>query len=540
MKSKLLNSILGVALLAVPFVTQGQTIVYNVNPEVVPTQTYFNDGIISNISDVPTNNPYLNGNNVGGIQSLKIGASASTGAAFTTSAIIPFKLPARPSGKLVVSANLKVHVNYGREWISSNVDLYGLGYNAASTIYPANHYDDAYPDGTAGVTAIQDDYFAKNVAPGSLDTPRFEETSLSGDVALVAYLNAQYDAGAVEGDYVFLRLNVDDPATTGAHYFGVDDGSTAKAPTLTIEVEDEGTGPVSSVDYTIETPAEDGYVSDPAVITANNPYLVGASKLGSSAVDGSGNLTSVIIPFLLPARPTGEIVDFANLNVYVSFGRQWLNANVDLYGLPFKKAIANGGTGSEIFNVDHFAGVYPDGTAEVTAIEDDYFTKNVALGTLDTPRWEETTAEANLIAYLNAQYDAGAVENDWVFLRLSIDNTSMTGSQYFNIDGGDSANPAKLEVGFSGVSLSANNFEKLALDLYPNPVKNGRLNVSLDGFINDARLNIYSLTGQKVYSEKVEVNSRSSYSTILNLKSGLYIVKLEDGSKTKTKKLIVE
>ncbi len=537
MKVKLLKSMIGIALFAVPFVLQAQTTTYDVVPEIVPTQTYYNDGIVSSITDVPTFNPYLEGNDVGGVMSLKVGASASTGAGFTSSAIIPFKLPVRPTGKLVVDAHLKIHVNYGREWILSNVDLYGLAYNTASTIYSVDHFDGAYPDIAAGVTAIEDDYFAKNVAGGTLDTPRFEDTSAGGDTNLIAYLNAQYDAGAVAGDYVFLRLNVDDPATTGAHYFGVDDGSTVNAPTLTIEVEDADAG--ASVDYTLAAPTEDGYVSDPGIIATNNPYLWGAAKLGSSAVDGSGNLTTVIIPFQLPERPSGEAVDFANLNVYVSFGRQWINSNVDLYGLPFQEATADGGTGREIFNTDHFAGAYPDGAAGVTAIEDDYFTKNVALGSLDTPRWEETTAEASLIAYLEAQYDAGAVAGDWIFLRLSMDNATMTGSQYFNIEGGDSATPAVLEIGFSGV-LAVENVERQALGLYPNPVTDGRLRVSLDGFSSEARLDIYSITGQLVHSEKIEASSRNSFETQLNLKAGLYIVKLQDGERGATQKLIVQ
>lgn len=490
---------------------------------------------MSDITDVPTNNPYLPGNNVGGILSLKVGASASTGAGFTTSGIMPFQLPVRPPGKLVVAASLSVHVNYGREWILSNVDLYGLPYNAANTILSSDHYDDAYADPAGTVTAIEDDYFAKNQAGGTLDTPRWEDTSAAGNTALLAYINAQYDAGAVAGDYVFLRMNVDDPATTGAHYFGIDDESNADAPVLTLEIED-ALGGGATVDYTITAPTEDGYVSDPAIIVANNPYLFGAMKLGKSAVDGSGNTTSAIIPFQLPARPSGETVDLANLNVYVSFGREWINANVDLYGLTFQ---TDAGTGRTIFNTDHFAGAYPDGTAGVTAIEDDYFAKNVAPGTLDTPRWEETTNEANLIAYLNAQYDAGAAAGDWVFLRLSMDDDAMTGAQYFNIEGGDSTEPAALEIGFTGV-LSVDRVELNTLGLYPNPISDGKLNISLEGFVNDANLEIFSLTGKLVHSEKIEVSSNTNFETKLNLSIGLYVVKLNDGVVSKSQKLVVQ
>jgi len=546
MKTTLLNSLLGIALGVTPFALQAQTTSYDVTPEIVTDQSYHVDGIISDITAMPANNPYLNGNNVGGINSLKIGASAADGSPNTTSAIIPFKLPVRPEGKLVVNANLKVHVNYGREWISSNVDLYGLPYNAASTIYPADHFDDAYPDATADVTAIQDDYFSKNVDAGSLDTARFEETNAGGDNALVDYLNAQYDAGAVAGDYVFLRLNVDDPATTGAHYFGVDDGSTANAPTLTIEVEDAEVSPTTDYDLVPEMVLDqayhvDGIVSDIAALPANNPYLNGNNvgginslKIGASAADGSPITTSGIIPFKLPARPSGQLVVSANLKVHVNYGREWISSNVDLYGLPYNAA-------STIYPADHYDGAYPDATADVTAIQDDYFTKNVDAGSLDTARFEETNVNGDnaLVDYLNAQYDAGAVEGDYVFLRLNVDDPATTGAHYFGVDDGSTANAPTLSISINN-ALSVDNVEKSTLKLYPNPVTDGRLTITSNGFSNDSKLTIFSITGQLVHSEKVEANSANSFNTTLNLKSGVYIVKLQDGTRSKTQKLIIQ
>jgi len=546
MKTTLLNSLLGIALGVTPFALQAQTTSYDVTPEIVTDQSYHVDGIISDITAMPANNPYLNGNNVGGINSLKIGASAADGSPNTTSAIIPFKLPVRPEGKLVVNANLKVHVNYGREWISSNVDLYGLPYNAASTIYPADHFDDAYPDTTADVTAIQDDYFSKNVDPGSLDTARFEETNAGGDTALVDYLNAQYDAGAVAGDYVFLRLNVDDPATTGAHYFGVDDGSTANAPTLTIEVEDAEASPTTDYDLVPEMVLDqayhvDGIVSDIAALPANNPYLNGNNvgginslKIGASAADGSPITTSGIIPFKLPARPSGQLVVSANLKVHVNYGREWISSNVDLYGLPYNAA-------STIYPADHYDGAYPDATADVTAIQDDYFTKNVDAGSLDTARFEETNVNGDnaLVNYLNAQYDAGAVEGDYVFLRLNVDDPATTGAHYFGVDDGSTANAPTLSISINN-ALSVDNVEKSTLKLYPNPVTDGKLTITSNGFSTDSKLSIFSITGQLVHSEKVEANSANSFNTTLNLKSGIYIVKLQDGTRSKTQKLIIQ
>jgi len=84
------------------------------------------------------------------------------------------------------------------------------------------------------------------------------------------------------------------------------------------------------------------------------------------------------------------------------------------------------------------------------------------------------------------------------------------------------------------------NVEKSTLKLYPNPVTDGRLTITSNGFSNNSKLNIFSITGQLVHSENVEVNSTHSFSTTLNLKSGVYIVKLQDGTRSKTQKLIIQ
>ena len=809
---------------------------------IAPTE----DGYVSDPTIVTTNNPYLWG-------FMKLGKSDVAGNGNATSAIIPFKLPARPNGETVDNASLKVYVSYGREWITANIDLYGLPFVAENTddsgrtIYAEDHYAGSYGDDQNGRGAIglEDDYFAKNVDGGSLDTPRWEETAESNQ-KLIDYINAQYDAGAVEGDWIFLRLSIDNVDSAGAHYFKVEGGDsdtpaelaiafsgdiippvdttvevmgaiedngaygngtltanaldgwvgrpqhfvgglkeydpnkpaaeldnydgaaiipfllpvipagktvkdvsfsvnlekesatwgtlncdlyginarqeatvlaedfyagdynsdanavgiqaqfipngtaigkvqtsadgnsallafikaqyaegkageyvffrintdainittylriditsadntdTALHPKLVITYGGQGsnTAPVldpignqtvkegetlevvinatdaegdaltytnppsnlpsfatftdngdgtatlsiapqsgdlgvyenitivvsdsdltdeetititvieaggSDWDFEVTAPAEDGYVSDPSIISANNPYLWNEMKLGRSAVDGSGNTTSAIIPFKLPSRPSNETVDKASLKVYVSYGREWINANVDLYGLPF----ASESTGNTIHPEDHYAGEFlvSQGSRGAVGLEDDYFTKNVAQGNLDTSRWEET-AENNqkLIDYINAQYDADAVEGDWIFLRLSMDKDDMTAAHYFKIEGGDSTTPATLGINFSGTA-GVGDVDRGTLAIYPNPVSDGLLKVSLDGFSDDASLQIYSITGRLVHKDTIKVSSGLNYETKLNLNPGLYIVKLKDGVRSKTQKLIVQ
>jgi len=296
--------------------------------------------------------------------------------------------------------------------------------------------------------------------------------------------------------------------------------------------------------YTINSPIEDSTVSHVDSLVVNfNPYLWNAIKIGRSAVGtGAGVATTGIIPFQLPARPAGKSVVGAKLSVYVSYGREGALFPIDLSGLTYQQQTANGGTGRLTFVEDHYAGAFGDNQngRGAVGIEQTYFEKNVAGWTLDTPRWEDTSPNnANLIAYINAQYDAGAIAGDWVFLRLTIGTWDLYPSHYFEVTGGDSATPPTLILDFD-TALSVENIERQALGLYPNPVTDGRLRVSLEGFSNEARLDIYSITGQLVHSEKIESGSRNSFETQLNLKSGLYIVKLQDGERGATQKLIVQ
>ncbi|MCI2229847.1 T9SS type A sorting domain-containing protein [Polaribacter sp. MSW13] len=210
---------------------------YTINPT--------GDGIISDVANLAegNTNPWLSGNDVDGTKVLKLGQSASTGAPYTTNAILPFQLPVRPAGKLVTSANLKINVAYLRHWVSSDIDLYGLPYSTSNTISPSNFYDGTFSDPESTVTGIQDAYFVRDVSGAEptgteILTDREVNSNSNGDTALAAYINAQYDAGAVAGDYIFLRLSIDATSgSTGSHYYGISDESTAEAPVLTLEIE---------------------------------------------------------------------------------------------------------------------------------------------------------------------------------------------------------------------------------------------------------------------------------------------------------------
>ena len=71
--------------------------------------------------------------------------------------------------------------------------------------------------------------------------------------------------------------------------------------------------------------------------------------------------------------------------------------------------------------------------------------------------------------------------------------------------------------------------------MYPNPVSNGVLHVESN--LNSERtISLYNVLGKQVIS----TTTSNTTINIANLNSGVYIVKITEGGKTATKKLVVK
>ena len=86
-----------------------------------------------------------------------------------------------------------------------------------------------------------------------------------------------------------------------------------------------------------------------------------------------------------------------------------------------------------------------------------------------------------------------------------------------------------------GLTLSRNSFDNISgLKIYPNPAKN-LLNITSDSF--DAKtVVIYNVLGTQVLSEKVT----NAPINVANIAKGVYVVKITEGEKTATRKLVIE
>jgi hypothetical protein len=85
------------------------------------------------------------------------------------------------------------------------------------------------------------------------------------------------------------------------------------------------------------------------------------------------------------------------------------------------------------------------------------------------------------------------------------------------------------------VTLQAQNNEIAGLKVYPNPVSNGVLHVESN--LNTERtISLYDVLGKEV----IKTTTSNTTINIANLNSGIYIVKITEGGKTATKKLVVK
>ena len=291
----------------------------------------------------------------------------------------------------------------------------------------------------------------------------------------------------------------------------------------------------------INASPEDGFVSDPAVVTSsNNPqtstaYLNGipvGMKGGSSDPNGDANLTSIVIPFRLPDIPMGKEITGAKLKVYVNFGREWTNTNLDLYGLKYRSA-------PDISTDDYYSGSYGNGNGSDTPIADDFISKNSSLGNLDSPRWEETSLDEGtlLVNYIKEQYAAGAKAGDYLFIRLSVDNLTMTGSQFFGISDATMSEPPELSLTVDS-STGIKQKDRIAFNICPNPVTSGAFYVDIPSGYNEGYLlQIFSVTGTLKYEKRIDSGSNR---LSVDLEPGIYMVRLVKGEEIFISKMSVK
>ncbi len=146
------------------------------------------------------------------------------------------------------------------------------------------------------------------------------------------------------------------------------------------------------------------------------------------------------------------------------------------------------------------------------------------------------------------QYES-ASEQDWLYTKgwaYRSSNTGPDGAEFnienwifsgtnTNVDATTNATSNQpMPIGTYMSTLNVSSFEDSEIVLYPNPVSGGVLNIESNS-TEALDVELYNMFGKQVLKSKATKNINVS-----NLSSGLYLVKINQGSLSQTKKLIIK
>ena len=170
------------------------------------------------------------------------------------SVVFQFALPEIGSSELISAASLSFNYIALDGWspVTFNSDLYGLGWTGSPASFDpdwfwGNSSDDIRTGndlgtniGTSPIWKLQDDIMTNTSAGASSNTPTgLVDTSASGDLELLSFINSLYDSGATAGDLAIFRLNADQSnlqtGASGYRLSGIADSG--NVPTLTLSVD---------------------------------------------------------------------------------------------------------------------------------------------------------------------------------------------------------------------------------------------------------------------------------------------------------------
>ena len=353
--------------------------------------------------------------------------------------IVMFPLPALGSWA-VSNANLAVDISAGwpggSDPFPKGVDLYGIRYNSSPTALTSDH---GY-NGSGSGTLIQENVFSS----GNDNTPYTNvTTSATGDGALAGWLADQYTAGAVEGDFVFFRYEANADSANGWRIASFEHATQAQ-PTLTIDLGTEGyvpppvTNPPPVVAVTIASSTADTFIgldtnATPVIYWTGQPELtVGDDNFSSERGD-----QCALLVYQLPDLGGNPVT---NARVDISLQGEFLGVTnypvgLDLYGVRYDSSPTvlvsdYAPVGSNVGN----GTLLQDDVASLSADNDKTYTEY-------TPVSTDTSGGSALAAWIMAQYDAGAVAGDYIFLRLNNDKFAIS---YWSIKSAD--NTATNEI----------------------------------------------------------------------------------------------
>ncbi|MBC8143017.1 MAG: hypothetical protein H7Y38_16455 [Armatimonadetes bacterium] len=186
--------------------------------------------------------------------------------------------------------------------------------------------------------------------------------------------------------------------------------------------------------------AAGGIVDGGGSVGSTGPAVIRSGGPNGDGNAGGNTYNNVVLPFQLPSL--GAVAAPFTGATFTAFSAGGDNifgsANMDLYGLGVR-------TSPTILGSDFYLGGAPD-TTDAILIQDNYRGTVGGSSPADGTAFStNATGDAALLAYLNVQYASGANAGNYVFLRVSPDNTDIF-FKYQSFHAADDANAAVRPV----------------------------------------------------------------------------------------------
>ncbi|MEX0996076.1 MAG: T9SS type A sorting domain-containing protein [Flavobacteriaceae bacterium] len=257
-----------------------------------------------------------------------------------------------------------------------------------------------------------------------------------------------------------------------------------------------------------------GFLADPdsfpqAADLGSGSITVGGGILDETETNGNGDLVYRWIPSFAGTEINAEVGDVSGGSISIQGGTD--NANNGSY-IQFEFSMTN----KENLEISYATRGTASGFTTQTWSWSTNGTDFTDFGTIpDTNVTDFFLVEASAPADLNNAATA--------FLRVTFDGATTT-------NGNNRLDNIKLVAG----NLSTQSFDKLKVDMYPNPVRNGVVTIKTNSN-QPLQVSVFDVLGKQVISKTVSNNTLN----VSNLKAGVYLVQVTENNATSTKKLIV-
>lgn len=232
---------------------------------------------------------------------------------------------------------------------------------------------------------------------------------------------------------------------------------------------------------------------------------MGGGILDETETNGNGDLVYSWIPSFAGSEINMEDGDVSGGSISIQGGTD--NANNGAY-IQFEFSMAN----KESLEISYATRGTASGFTSQTWSWSTNGTDFTDFGTIeDTNVTEFFLVEASAPADLDNAATA--------YLRVTLDGaTTTSGNNRFD------------NIKFTAGILSTNSFDKLGLNLYPNPVKNGLVTIKTNNN-QPLQVAVFDVLGKQVISKTVTNNTLN----VSALKSGIYLVQVTENNITSTK-----